>query len=228
MAKAKLDPKAPRRKWKLRRWFLKHGGKKTDIPKGFKWRTPRVGDPARTLIKMVQRKAKLKHISGQFDEATRDLLFPNAVPSLHIIAKSYRWAHPLTTRSGKPKGIVWHHAAASSCTADQIHQWHLGNGWSGIGYHFFVSKEGKVYRGRPESKLGGHTLNASNWLGVCAEGNYASESMPAAQLKALQGLHRYLHRKYDGIADKKHKDMPGNSTACPGAKYPFAKVISVK
>lgn len=76
MAKAKRDLKAPRRKWKLRRWFLKHGGKKTDIPKGFRWRTPKVGQPARELIKMVQRMAKLDHISGQFDADTRRLLFP--------------------------------------------------------------------------------------------------------------------------------------------------------
>jgi len=79
MAKAKFDPKAPRRKWKLRRWFLKHGGKKTDIPKGFRWQTPRVGVPARQFIRIVQRMAKLKHISGQFDADTRRLLFPPSV-----------------------------------------------------------------------------------------------------------------------------------------------------
>lgn len=76
MAKPRLDPKAPRRKWKLRQWFLKNGGRREDIPRGFKWQTPRVGAPARTLIKRVQRMAKLKHVSGQFDLATRQLLFP--------------------------------------------------------------------------------------------------------------------------------------------------------
>lgn len=76
MANPRLDPKAPRRKWKLRKWFLKNGGRRDDIPRGFKWQTPRVGAPARTLIKRVQRMAKLKHVSGQFDLATRQLLFP--------------------------------------------------------------------------------------------------------------------------------------------------------
>lgn len=79
MAKAQRDLKAPRRKWKLRRWYLKHGGTKADIPKGFRWRTPRVGASARELIKLVQRKAHLKHISGQFDDATLRLLFPPSV-----------------------------------------------------------------------------------------------------------------------------------------------------
>lgn len=79
MAKPKLDPKAPRRKWKLRRWFLQHGGRREDIPKGFRWQTPRVGAPARALIKMVQRMARLPHISGQFDADTRRLLFPPPV-----------------------------------------------------------------------------------------------------------------------------------------------------
>jgi len=215
-------PNVPQVKYKMRNYSRDNGLKYANMNKASKvW-----GIGARRNAWRIT-----KHVNGKGSTrkaAVVAILWPDTVPAVKIIAKSYKWAHALTTRGYAPKGIVWHHAAATSCTADQIHQWHLGNGWSGIGYHFFVSKEGKVYRGRPESKLGGHTLNASNWLGVCAEGNYASESMPAAQLKALQGLHRYLHRKYDGITDKRHKDMPGNSTACPGAKYPFAKVISVK
>ena len=43
--------------------------------------------------------------------------------------------------------IVLHHAEASTCTAEQVDQWHKENGWSGIGYHFFVRKDGRIYRG---------------------------------------------------------------------------------
>lgn len=222
---ARLDLKAPRRKWKLRRWFLQHGGKREDIPRGFRWQTPRVGTPARALIKRVQRMAKLKHISGQFDASTLRLLFPS---KLRIIPKSYKWAKPLVRRSGKPLGVVWHHAAVGRATPDDVHRWHLANGWSGIGYHFFVAKDGRVTRGRPEWALGGHAVGASAWLGICSEGDYSKETMPEAQLKALKALHRYLHRKYGGIPDRRHKDMPGNSTACPGRGFPFAAVVAAK
>lgn len=55
--------------------------------------------------------------------------------------------------------IILHHAAAESCDAATIHQWHLNKGWSGIGYHFVVRKNGSIERGRPEDTVGAHALN---------------------------------------------------------------------
>lgn len=72
---AVLDPKAPRRKRRLKRWYLAHGGVRSGIPKGFRVVSPRVGKPARALIRAVQRMAKLP-VSGQFDPDTLRLLFP--------------------------------------------------------------------------------------------------------------------------------------------------------
>ena len=34
----------------------------------------------------------------------------------------------MDTRSSTQR-IILHHAAATTCTAEQIHQWHLNNGW---------------------------------------------------------------------------------------------------
>lgn len=68
---------------------------------------------------------------------------------------------PISGRVSWPDGtatrrIILHHAAAVTCTPQQVHQWHLANGWTGIGYHFFVRKDGTVYRGRPEDTVGAH------------------------------------------------------------------------
>lgn len=30
--------------------------------------------------------------------------------------------------------IVLHHAAHTNCTVEDIHKWHLDQGWAGIGY----------------------------------------------------------------------------------------------
>ena len=46
------------------------------------------------------------------------------------------------SRRSATKRIILHHAEASNCTVQDIHRWHLNNGWSGIGYHFFVRKDG--------------------------------------------------------------------------------------
>jgi len=146
---------------------------------------------------------------------------------MKITPHTYDWAYQLTTRQGKPQGTVWHNAAATHCTADAIHSWHLQNGWCGIAYHFFVDKEGRIWRGRPENKLGGHALGASSWLGVCCEGNYDREqTMPKAQLLSCIWLHDYINKKYGVMKHVKHRDMPQNATSCPGRFFPWSKIIA--
>jgi len=140
-----------------------------------------------------------------------------------IIPKSYKWAGPLVDRVGPPKGIVEHHAAASRCTADVVHGWHLNNGWSGIGYHAFIDKKGRIYRGRPWQKQGCHCLGANDWMGICYEGNFQNEKMTTAQKLAGRWLTRRWKKafKLGNKRVKGHRAMPGNSTACPGKNFPM-------
>ena len=62
---------------------------------------------------------------------------------MNIIEKTYNWNGSLKNRTST-KRIILHHAESKSCTADDIHRWHLANGWCGIGYHFFVRKDGDL------------------------------------------------------------------------------------
>lgn len=39
-------------------------------------------------------------------------------------------------------------------TVEQIRQWHLAQGFSDIGYHYVISRDGTVHPGRPESVVG--------------------------------------------------------------------------
>lgn len=143
---------------------------------------------------------------------------------MKIIEKTYRWASSLSARKST-KRIILHHAEASSCTADDIHRWHLAKGWAGIGYHFFVKKNGSIYRGRPENKLGAHASGAnSDSIGICAEGKYMTETMPDAQKQAIIELVAYLLNKYGISTVLKHKDV--TSTDCPGDNYPFDEIVA--
>ena len=136
-----------------------------------------------------------------------------------IIEKTYRWNGVLTKR-GSTRRIILHHAAAATCTADQIHAWHLANGWAGIGYHFFVRKDGSVYRGRPEDTVGAHAgSNNYDSIGVCFEGSFDKEQMPEAQRRSGTELVAYLKRKYGVTQVQKHSDV--NATGCPGEGFPF-------
>ena len=119
--------------------------------------------------------------------------------------------------------IILHHAEASRASVEEVNRWHLERGWTGIGYHFYIRKDGKVYRGRPEWTVGAHAQgHNSRAIGICVEGSYMSETMPQAQLDALKDLIRAMMAKYPGAKLLRHKDV--NSTDCPGTKFPWAEV----
>lgn len=128
----------------------------------------------------------------------------------------------MSTRKSTER-IILHHADAKNCSAEDIHRWHLNNGWSGAGYHFLVRKDGKIYRLRPEDKVGAHAYGSNyNSLGVCFEGNFIEEDMPAEQIKAGQELVAYLKNKYNITTVQAHRDVC--ATSCPGNKFPFDEI----
>ena len=121
--------------------------------------------------------------------------------------------------------IILHHAAGSNFTVEDIHRMHKNNGWSGIGYHFYVRKDGSVFRGRPEWAIGAHAGGSNyNSIGICAEGNFENESMSDAQKNAIIELVNYLKDKYGISIIQRHKDVC--STACPGRNYPFDNITN--
>jgi len=130
----------------------------------------------------------------------------------------------MSTRKATQR-IILHHADAKNCSAEDIHRWHLNNGWSGAGYHFLVRKDGKIYRLRPENKVGAHAYGSNNnSLGICFEGNYMEEDMPEAQKEAGKELVVYLKNKYKISTVQAHRDVC--ATSCPGDKFPFDEIAN--
>ncbi|WP_251861029.1 N-acetylmuramoyl-L-alanine amidase [Clostridium sp. Marseille-Q2269] len=122
-----------------------------------------------------------------------------------------------------PNTIVLHHAEDSKCTIQDIHSWHLNNGWSGCGYHYFVRKDGSIYKGRPDNAIGAHCPGMNDHsIGICAEGAYMSETMPQAQKNAIIELGKYLKDKYGITKVGGHREY--YSTDCPGTKYPLGDI----
>lgn len=144
---------------------------------------------------------------------------------MNIIDAGLKFNSGHEVRTGDPEGIVLHHADAKRASVETVHGWHKGNGWIGIGYHFYVRKDGSIYRGRPENWVGAHTYgHNSTKLGICAEGNYETETMGEAQKKAIIELLDYLFGKYGNLKVYKHKDL--SATACPGKNYPFEAIVN--
>ena len=143
---------------------------------------------------------------------------------MEIIETNLEFKYMSTRKS--TERIILHHADAKNCSAEDIHRWHLNNGWSGAGYHFLVRKDGKVYRLRPEDKVGAHAYGSNyNSLGVCFEGNFMEEDMPEAQKEAGKELVAYLKNKYNITTVQAHRDVC--ATSCPGDNFPFNQIANV-
>ena len=119
------------------------------------------------------------------------------------------------------KRVIIHHTASADVPASTIHQWHLNQGWSGIGYHFVVRANGTIERGRPELAIGAHAGSAGNGdsIGIVLTGNFETGKPTAAQMVALAELINELRGRYGNLAVIGHKDVM--ATACPGKNFPW-------
>lgn len=130
----------------------------------------------------------------------------------------------LTARSKTVRAIL-HHSAGLKASAEDIHRWHLANGWSGTGYHFLVRKDGSVYRLRPEWAVGAHATGSnSDSIGICFEGNFMTETMPEEQKRAGKELVAWVKGKYGFTKVQAHRDV--QSTSCPGKNFPFDEIVN--
>lgn len=143
---------------------------------------------------------------------------------LNIIEKTYKINGNLSIRNSTER-IILHHAAASQCNVDDIDRWHKQKGYSCIGYHFFIKKNGTIYRGRQENAVGAHAYqNNYNSIGICFEGDFEKEQMTDTQVEAGKELVAYLKNKYNISKVQKHSDV--NSTSCPGKNFRFDEIAN--
>lgn len=143
---------------------------------------------------------------------------------MNIIERTYSLNGGLSNRNTTNR-IILHHAAVSNCSVDDVDRWHKNKGWTCIGYHFFVRKDGSIYRGRREEAIGAHAYGSNtDSIGICAEGNFENETMGDVQKQALKELVAYLKNKYGITKVQRHRDV--NATACPGKNYPFEEIAN--
>ena len=103
--------------------------------------------------------------------------------------------------------IVIHHTGCNDidASAEQIHEWHLNQGWAGIGYHFVIRKDGTVETGRPEWAVGSHAFGEnSHTLGIHLSGDFEQAYPTQAQLDTCAELIAELCRDYNIPLDRDH------------------------
>ncbi len=117
------------------------------------------------------------------------------------------------------------HCAATPATfeggAREIHKWHCGKGWAGIGYHYVVGREGTIEVGRKLEMAGAHAegFNARS-VSICLMGGVDADGQPEdnftiEQKESLRQLIVFLRQRYPGAVLMGHRDLPNVKKACP-------------
>lgn len=122
--------------------------------------------------------------------------------------------------------IVLHYSATyadQNITAADIDKMHKERGWKGIGYHWFIRRDGTVEEGRPESQVGAHVGGQNTGkIGICCAGgldhatgpNKGADNRTRAQISAQIELIRNCLKRYPGAKVVGHRDLA--PTQCPG------------
>ena len=156
---------------------------------------------------------------------------PSALPGV-TIRPTYLKFGPLENRFVTDCIVVHHIGMANNddVSAETVHQWHLNNGWSGIGYHFLIRKDGTIEEGRPLGTVGAHVYGENrHTVGINLVGNFESAVPTEAQETAAAHLIASLCIVYqlDPVWEstvKGHCDL--NATACPG-RYLYAQMPDI-
>ncbi len=117
---------------------------------------------------------------------------------------------------------VFLHCSASDVPAHDnvatIRRWHLARGFSDIGYHFFIHKNGKISKGRNIEKTpAAQRKNNTGTIAICLHG-LIKEKFTQAQYKAVRELCSTINNAYfKNISFHGHKEV--SAKACPVFDY---------
>ena len=121
----------------------------------------------------------------------------------------------------RPVDRVFIHCSASDNPKHDdisvIRDWHVnGNGWSDVGYHFFIRKDGIIEEGRDIDRTPaaqkGHNKST---IAICLHG---LEDFTVEQFRSLNTLCAEINRNYKFITFHGHCEVNPNKT-CPVFDY---------
>lgn len=104
---------------------------------------------------------------------------------------------------------------------EEIRQWHIARGWSDIGYHYVITRNGTVEPGRPIKRPGAHVKGHNrDSIGICLVGGINEKGKPDsnftfAQFLQLDNLICRLEEEYGKLEILGHRDLPEVSKDCP-------------
>lgn len=130
------------------------------------------------------------------------------------------------------KEIIIHCSATpegKDYTVADIKKWHLARGFSDVGYHYVIYKDGSVHTGRSIDISGAHCTGHNSYsIGICyiggcaTNGSTSKDTRTEAQKKALVTLVKEMLNTYHLTIDKVYGHYQFAPKDCPSFKIePF-------
>lgn len=186
------------------------------------------------VVRVVQ---KILHVKsdGIFglitEEAVRDFQIAHLLKVDGIVGFA-TWrkllGYALKPSSRQIKEIIVHCTATRAgvnCTVDDIRRWHKQQGWSDIGYHYVVYRDGSVHEGRNVNIVGAHCLGHNTYSigvayvgGVARDGKTPADTRTVAQAEALERLMVELKRLYPNAKIYGHREFANKACPCFDAR----------
>lgn len=177
-------------------------------------------------VKLLQEKLNLK-TDGIFgpltEEAVKDFQRSNGLKVDGIAGANTLSKLNLSVNKRNIKEIIVHCSATpegKDFTVADIKRWHLARGFSDIGYHYVIYRDGSIHTGRDESIIGAHcTGHNTNSIGVCyiggcvSNGKTPKDTRTEAQKVSLLRLLSELKKKYPEAKVYPHYKFAAK--ACP-------------
>lgn len=132
-----------------------------------------------------------------------------------------------TQGTSRPIDLIVLHCSATpegvSLPPSALRRLHVEqNGWSDVGYHFYVTRDGDVHPCRPLGQPGAHARGYNQRsVGICyeggllADGRTPADTRTPAQRRSLLRLIGSLRQAFPHARILGHRDLPGVRKACP-------------
>jgi LysM repeat protein len=134
-------------------------------------------------------------------------------------------------KPGYWKTITVHHSATRQGGAAPFHRDHVRRRMGGLFYHFVIgngslTRNGEVevgFRWKKQIKA-----NRPYDIQICLVGDFSKNHVSQAQLDSTVNLIRVLMNEYHipRSAVRKHEDIKGKHTQCPGRYFPFQELLN--
>lgn len=157
------------------------------------------------------------------EEAVKEFQTANGLTADGIVG-SKTWARLNVPNPRHITKIIVHCSATpegKDYTTADIKRWHLARGFSDIGYHYVIYRDGSIHKGRDEKVAGAHCTGQNTCsIGVCYIGGVANDgkntpkdTRTLQQKNALLALLKDLKSKYPQAKIYSHRDFANK--ACP-------------